>query len=61
MKKLLSLLMMFVMVGTMLIMAPADSYGQSYYVRKVRDANGRVTIVVTATELIWRLELVRAL
>jgi hypothetical protein len=54
MKKLLSLLMMFVMVGTMLIMAPADSYGQSYYVRKVRDANGRVRYVRVAKPSYYR-------
>ena len=54
MKKFFAMFMMLAMVATMLIMSPVDSYAQSYYVRKVRDANGRVRYVRVAKPSYYR-------
>lgn len=54
MKKFLALLIMLVMVGGLYISAPVAVSAQSYYVRKVRDANGRVRYVRVAKPSYYR-------
>jgi hypothetical protein len=55
MKKFLSVLMMAVMMATMAIFAtPVSVEAQSYYVRKVRDRNGRVRYVRVAKPSYYR-------
>lgn len=54
MKKIFAMFLMMVMMSGMAIVAPVSIAAQSYYVKKVRDANGRVRYVRVAKPSYYR-------
>lgn len=54
MKKFFVMFMMMTMLAGMVVIAPVSTAAQSYYVKKVRDRNGRVRYVRVAKPSYYR-------